>query len=90
MAETVKLLLSGPHGGMVPHQRRKDPQLQPPQQKILLSIAAKPAQIRSRVQKSAHIQPRKHLQIHQDVGPPGAVIPCPHAAIPVHAHIRSP
>ncbi len=37
------------------------------------------------VQEAAHVQPRKHLQRHFQVAPPGEIISLPDAAVPVGA-----
>ena len=93
MAEVVKILeliaflISGSRGGMVPHQRGKYAKRQPAQQQISRGVRSEAAQVRSGIQKSAHVQRRQHFQVQQDVGPPGLVVAHPDSAVAVHSNI---
>ena len=76
MAEILRLfkliafLLSGSDRRMVPHKGREHAKGKPAEQKVSRGVGPESAQIRSRVQKAAHIQGRHHFQVQQKMGPP--------------------
>src|SRR5699024_9872432 len=63
ISKPVDFLLPCSRGGMVPHERRENAELQPAHQKFLCRICAESAQIRSCIEETAHIQRRHHLDI---------------------------
>ena len=75
---------------MVAHQGGKDPQGQPPQQQIPGGVGVEAPQIRPHIQEAAHIQRGQHLEVQQQMAPPGVVVPSPYAAVPVHPDAGGP
>ena len=55
IGEAVQFLFPGSHGGVIPHQRSKDPELQPAKDQVFRGVAAKAAQICAGIEESAHV-----------------------------------
>ena len=87
LLKLVELLPADAGARVVAHQRHKHGQFQPAQQQVARGVAAKAADVRADVQKAAHIQRGQHLQVQQNMRPPGAVVPGPDAAVAVHADV---
>ena len=87
LLKLVELLPADSGARVVAHQRYKHGQFQPAQQQVARGVAAKAADVRTDVQKAAHIQRGQHLQVQQNMRPPGAVVPGPDAAVAVHADV---
>ncbi len=86
----VELLLPGAQSRVVSHQRCKDPQFQPAKQQIFGGIPSEASQIRTGIKEAGHVQGWKHLEIKQDMGPPGLVVSHPDSPVTVHAHTGGP
>ena len=63
----IALLISCALASMVAHERCEHAEGKPSEQKVSGRIAAKSAKIRARIQETAHIHGRKHLDVEQDV-----------------------
>ena len=75
---------------MVAHQGGEHPQRQPPQQQIPAGVGVEATQVGSHIQETAHIEGGQHLEVQQQVAPPGVVVAGPDAAVPVHPDAGRP
>ena len=67
MLKLIALLISCPLTRMVTHKRCEHAECEPSEKKVSGCVASKSAEIRTRIQETAHIHGRKHLDVEQDV-----------------------
>ena len=84
----VAFLLSGTDRCMITHQRCEYSKCQETEQQLSCGISAKSPQICSCIQETTHIQRRHHLQVQENMRPPGFIVTGPDSTIAVHTNVR--
>ena len=67
MLKLIALLISCAFTGMVTHERSEHAECEPSEKKVSGCVTSKSTEIRARIQETAHIHGRKHLDVEQDV-----------------------
>ena len=88
MFKLITLLLPGTDRCMVTHQRCEYSKCQETEQQLSCGISAKSPQICSCIQETTHIQRRHHLQVQENMRPPGFIVTGPDSTIAVHTNVR--
>ena len=63
------------------------PKCKETQQELAGGVGAEAAQVRSGIEEAAHVQGGHHLQVQEQMGPPGLVVSGPDSAVAVHPDV---